>query len=92
MKNNEKKKRVSLLLYKVYQTKPETRRTGLASLAIPTLFLVSPDKLNIKRHQYAVLFKHCTCSEHQIYQSIYILTMFITEFVVVVVVCGFTAL
>ena len=26
------------------KARPETRRTGLARLAIPTLFLVSPDK------------------------------------------------
>ena len=31
-----------------YQAPPETRGTGSASLAIPTLFLVSPDKFNIK--------------------------------------------
>ena len=32
----------------VYQAWPETCQTGSASLAIPTLFLVSPDKLHIK--------------------------------------------
>ena len=31
-----------------YQARPETRRTGSTRLVIPTLFLVSPDKLDIK--------------------------------------------
>ena len=50
---------ISVFWYQVYQARPKTRRTGLASLVIhaapgwatiPTLFLVSPDKLDIKRH------------------------------------------
>ena len=51
-----KENRVSVFWYQVYQLRPETRRTGSASLAIPTLFLVSPDKLDIKRHLHGVLF------------------------------------
>ena len=36
-------------MYQAYQDRPETRRTGSVSLAIPMLFLISPDKLDIKR-------------------------------------------
>ena len=38
------KKHVFVFLYQIYQVRPETGRTGSVSLAIPTLFLVSPDK------------------------------------------------
>ena len=38
-----------------YQARPQTRRTGSASLTIPTLFLVSPDKLDVKRHLHGIL-------------------------------------
>ena len=34
----------------VYKASQETRQTGSAGLTIPTLFLVLPDKLYIKRH------------------------------------------
>ena len=37
----------------LYQARPETRPTGSASLAILTLFLVSPDKLDT-----SVFMKH----------------------------------
>ena len=46
----------SVFWYPVYQARPETRRTGSASLAIPMLFLVLPDKLDIKRHQHGFLY------------------------------------
>ena len=42
-----------------------TRKRGMAraSLAIPTRFLVAPDKLDIKRHKHGILYvsvpDHC---------------------------------
>ena len=35
---------------------PETRRTCLASVTNPTLFLFSPDKLDIKRHLHGIFY------------------------------------
>ena len=40
----------------LYQVRPETRRTGAASLAIPMLFLVSPDKLEMKILEHGILY------------------------------------
>ena len=47
---------ISVFWYQVYPARPETRRTGSASLAIPTLFLVSPDEIHIKRHYHGILY------------------------------------
>ena len=52
---------VSAVWYQVYQAWTETRRTGSASLAISTLFLVSPEKLNIKIHFYGILYIVAAC-------------------------------
>ena len=40
----------SVFWYPVNQARPVTRRIGSASLTIPTLFLVPPAKIDIKRH------------------------------------------
>ena len=51
-----------------------TRKRGMArtSLAIPTRFLVAPDKLDIKRHKHGILYIpllwrpcHCRCRRRQ---------------------------
>ena len=47
---HDKQKNLSVFKYQIYQARLETHRTGSASLAIPTMFLVLPDKLDIKRH------------------------------------------
>ena len=39
-----------------FQARPETRRTGSASLAIPTLFLVPPGKLDAEEHYNGLLY------------------------------------
>ena len=47
--SNLRDKSCNYPLISSYQAWPETHRTGSASLAIPTLSLVSPDKLDIRR-------------------------------------------
>ena len=46
-------------MYQVYQPRSETRRTGSASLAIYALFLLLPNKRDIKIHwQSGKLFSY----------------------------------
>ena len=48
---------IALLGPAVHQARPETCRTGSASgLVIATLFLISPYKLDIKRHGHNIPF------------------------------------
>ena len=53
MINRKPRKRV---LISNSSARPETRRTGSASFAIPTLFMVSSDKLDIKRLEHVILY------------------------------------
>ena len=48
--------KVTNMVFSIYQARPETRRSGSANLAIPALFLLLHDKLDIKRHQYGILY------------------------------------
>ena len=43
-------KHVRVFCYQVHKARQETCQTSFASFAIPTLVLVWPDKLDIKRH------------------------------------------
>ena len=49
-----------------FDIKVKTCQTDSASLTIPTLFLVSPDRCNIKRYKHGILYLYCMLEQYSL--------------------------